>query len=127
MNEEALLGESAGQTIDTLFQALGFALVCVLLVGVGAVLVIRRLTQGTWRRPSRAQRILKIVDSVPLGGRRSLTVAKVHDHLLVLGVGPDTVQLLVEITEENAGDAETPRFLRELRRETLLAAQEVEA
>ncbi|MEQ8762908.1 MAG: flagellar biosynthetic protein FliO [Planctomycetota bacterium] len=126
MIQEPLLSDNAESTINTLFQALGFALLCVLCVGVGAVLIIRRLTQGSFLRGPRNQRLLKIVDSVPLGGRRALTVARIHNSLLVLGVGPDNIQLLVEITEE---DRETPAvhdFARELRREKLMAAHEIE-
>lgn len=55
----------------------------------------------SWSRDSRAKkRSVGVIDSIPLGGKRCVTVTRVYDRILVLGVGEDSITLLTEINEE---------------------------
>lgn len=69
----------------------------VLILGVGWLL--RRFVAGSIRQKA-AQRSLQVVDVLPLGGRRQLTVVRCYDRVFALGVGEKEVSLLAELEVE---------------------------
>jgi flagellar biosynthetic protein FliO len=77
--------------------------------------------QGIRTNPSDA---LRVISYTPMGGNRSLQVVRVGDRYLLLGVGSDSVRLLVEIEDPEVkkqltieeGSAAPPKsFLESLR------------
>lgn len=82
---------------------------------------LRRLLATTIRERA-SKRSLSVVDVLPLGGRRQLTVVRCYDRTFVLGMGDKDVSLVAELdpvtAEESAKitpgvnnpDAETRRF-----------------
>lgn len=60
-----------------------------------------------WSRSSvNKKRSVGVIDTISLGGKRFVTVTRVYDRILVLGVGEDTITLLTELKDgEEAGTA----------------------
>lgn len=75
--------------------------VCVALVALilGVGWLLRRFVAGSIRTKA-AQRSLQVVDVLPLGGRRQLTVVRCYDRVFALGVGEKEVSLLAELEVE---------------------------
>lgn len=81
-----------------------------------------RRVLATSVRQRAARRSLRVVDVLPLGGRRQLTVVRCYDRTFLLGLGEKDVSLVAEIdpvTVEDGkpepagvapGDPETRRF-----------------
>ncbi len=88
------VGAAAPQTLD-LVRYLGFS--ALVIAGVVALaLFLPRLAKGAWRTRA-ARRSLKVVDLLPLGGRKKLTVVQVYDRTFVLGLGDKEICLVAEL------------------------------
>lgn len=69
--------------------------VLILLIG-GLALLFRRLVLGGLRGRA-AQRDLKILDVLPLGGKRQLAVVRLYDRTFALGLGEKSVDVVAEL------------------------------
>ena len=59
-----------------------------------------------WQKISSGKRrSVGVIDTIPLGGKRFVTVTRVYDRILVLGVGDETVTLLTELNDEEMSPA----------------------
>jgi flagellar biogenesis protein FliO len=56
----------------------------------------RRLVAGAWRQRA-ARRSLAVVDVLPLGGKRRLSVVRCYDRTFLLGLGEREVTLIAEL------------------------------
>lgn len=75
-----------------------YLIVCssiLLLTGLGAYLAKRYLAGALKQRA--AKRTLRIVDVLPMGGRRQVAVVRIYDRTFVLGVGEKEVSLITEL------------------------------
>lgn len=54
-----------------------------------------------WQRPTRRQRRLKLVETLPLGERRFVAVVNVDGRDFLVGAAPQSVALLTELINEN--------------------------
>ncbi len=110
------------------------SLILVLLLLAGSALVAKRFLKKTRFAPS-GEKVLSVVDAVPLGPKRQVYVLQVYERKLVVAATEQNVSLLTEFTEEEvsrlvaevknpvaAGSAQTP-----LRGADLAALMEVEA
>ena len=86
-----------------------YLLICSGLIVAIAVLGwgFRRFLGGTLATRA-ARRSLRIVDSLPMGGRRRLAVVRCYDRTFLLGVGDREVNLVAELDAEDASDAIVP-------------------
>lgn len=75
-----------------------YALVCLGLVAVILVLAwaFKRFLAGNMRLRA-AQRSMKVVDVLPLGGKRQLAVVKCYDRTFLIGMGEREVNLVTEL------------------------------
>jgi len=98
------LGGTTGPDLTRYFVA------CGLILGTTAVLAygFRRLIADTLQKKA-ARRSMRIVDVLPLGGKRRLTVVHCYDRTFLLGLGDKDVSLVAEldrvIGEEQPGAA----------------------
>ena len=78
-----------------------YALVCALLVGgiVALGVGMRRLLSGSLRARA-AKRSLRVLDVLPLGGRKRLAVVTCYDRTFVLGLGDREIALVAELDHE---------------------------
>ena len=86
------LGGSTGPDLTRYF------VVCVLILGTTAALAygFRRLIAETLRKKA-GQRSMRIVDVLPLGGKRRLTVVRCYDRTFLLGIGEKEIGLVAEL------------------------------
>lgn len=63
---------------------------------VGVAWALRRILAGSLRGRA-ARRALAVVDVLPLGGRRQLTVVRCYDRTFALGLGDREVSLIAEL------------------------------
>ncbi|MHC4944483.1 MAG: flagellar biosynthetic protein FliO [Planctomycetota bacterium] len=80
------------------FTQVIIALVVVLVMIFVAFWLLRRFSFGGAAKGRRGR--LKIVESLPLGGKRMIQVVRVHDRNLVVGVTGERIDLLTELSEE---------------------------
>ena len=93
--------------------------VCVVLIlGTGLIAYLfRRFLSGSMRGRAEA-RSLRIIDVLPLGGKKKLSIVRCYDRTLVLGVGEKEVSLVAELdrvvgeTEVIPAAAKEPDFER---------------
>ena len=97
---EVRLG-AAGPDLARYFVVVGALLVLILLVGLG----LRRLVAGSLRTRA-TRRSLAVIDVLPLGGRRQLTVVRCYDRTFALGLGEREVSLVAELDPAHASDGE---------------------
>jgi flagellar biogenesis protein FliO len=71
----------------------------VVLLGVAGVFIGRVFLKRT-RMGSRGEKVLQIVDALPLGPKKQIYVIQVEGRRLVVGAGPDSINLLSEFNEE---------------------------
>jgi len=78
-----------------------YALVCFALVGLILVLgwLTKRFLAGNLRARA-GQRSMKVVDVLPLGGKRQLAVVRCYDRTFVLGMGERDISLVTELDAE---------------------------
>lgn len=107
--EGALKGASGldatfqGSTVPTLpgLDMTQYALVCFGLVALILVLgwLTKRFLAGNLRARA-SQRSMKVVDVLPLGGKRQLAVVRCYDRTFVLGMGERDISLVTELDAE---------------------------
>lgn len=51
------------------------------------------------------KRAVGVVDTIPLGGKKFVSVTRIYDRVLVLGVGEDSISLLTELTDDEVNSA----------------------
>ncbi|MEZ6196390.1 MAG: flagellar biosynthetic protein FliO [Planctomycetota bacterium] len=90
--------QAGGASLPRLFGGL----LVVLVLGVVAVVGGRVFLKRTRLAPS-SERVLKIVDALPLGPRKQIYVVEVQGRRLVLGAGPETITLLSEFEDRDLG------------------------
>ena len=66
------------------------------LAAVGLAWGFRKVVAGAWRARA-AKRSLHVVDVLPLGGKRQLTVVRCYDRTFALGLGEREVSLIAEL------------------------------
>lgn len=82
------------------------ALVFLLICGLLYLTYFGMKKYSSWSRNSvNKKRSVGVLDTIPLGGKRYVTVTRVYDRILVLGVGEDNITLLTELKE---GEEATP-------------------
>jgi len=104
--QNALLGlvelgsEPTGETASTMpgIDMTRYALVCFGLVAVILVLAwaFKRFLAGNMTLRA-AQRAMKVVDVLPLGGKRQLAVVRCYDRSFLIGMGEREVSLVTEL------------------------------
>ena len=78
--------------------------VAVLLATIlGVAWAMRKLLAGAWRARA-TKRSLRVVDVLPLGGRRQLAVVRCYDRTFALGLGDKEVALVAELDPEFVED-----------------------
>jgi len=65
----------------------------------GLAWAFKRLVAGSLRARA-ARRSLQVIDVLPLGGKRQLSVVRCYDRTLVLGLGEREVRLVCELDAE---------------------------
>jgi flagellar biosynthetic protein FliO len=72
--------------------------VCALLIlaTAGIAWAFRRAIGKAWKTRA-AQRSLQVLDVLPLGGKRKLSVVRCYDRTFVLGVGDKEISLVAEL------------------------------
>ena len=80
-----------------------YALVCfALLLGIlGVAYLFKRFLADSLRRKA-AQRSLRVVDVLPLGGKQKLVVVRCYDRSFLLGLGEKEVNSIAELDAEEA-------------------------
>lgn len=64
---------------------------------------------SSWNRSAaNKRRSVGVIDTLSLGGKKFVTVTRIYDRILVLGVGEQTITLLTELTEEGLTPAVVP-------------------
>jgi flagellar biogenesis protein FliO len=86
---------------DADLARVGAALLGVASFGAGALWLVRRVKGRPFAR--RPRKSLEILDTMQLGGQRSLAVARVYDRVYILGLAKESVSLIRELHEEEAG------------------------
>ena len=83
-----------------------YLLICAGMVSAVALLgfVLQRAVSGTLAGRA-AKRSLRVVDVLPLGGKKRLAVVRVYDRTFVLGLGDKSVNLVSELDGASAGEA----------------------
>jgi len=83
-----------------------YALVCfALLLGIlGVAYLFKRFLADSLRRKA-AQRSLRVVDVLPLGGKQKLVVVSCYDRSFLLGLGEKEVSSIAELDVEGAAPA----------------------
>ncbi len=122
-----------GVQVGDAWKSMG-SLILVLLAVAGSALVAKRFLKKTRFAPS-GEKVLSVLDAVPLGPKRQVYVLQVYERKLVVAATEQNVSLLTEFTEEEisklvaevknpvaAGSPQTP-----LRGAELAALMEVEA
>ena len=89
-----LLDVGDGSSADlTLLIGTVAALIAIILVVAWA---LRKVLTGAWRVRG-ARRSLRVIDVLPLGGRRQLAVVRCYDRTFLLGMGDKEVRLVSEL------------------------------
>jgi flagellar protein FliO/FliZ len=88
------------------FTQVVIALFVVLLMIFAAAWLLRRLSFRNGRKLGRGG--LKVLESLPLGGKRMIQVVRVHDRNLVVGVTGERIDLLTELSEEEVEAESAP-------------------
>lgn len=82
------------------------ALVFLLICGLLYLTYFGLKKYKNWSRSAvNKKRSVGVIDTIPLGGKRFVTVTRVYDRILVLGVGEDSITLLTELKEGEEGSA----------------------
>ena len=63
---------------------------------LGVAWAMRKVVAGAWRARA-SKRALRVVDVLPLGGRRQLAVVRCYDRTFALGLGDKEVALVAEL------------------------------
>lgn len=85
----------------------------VLILGTGIVAYLfRRFLAGTMRARA-AARSLRVIDVLPLGGKKKLSVVRCYDRTLVLGIGEKEVALVAEMDRVVGEREELPAAAKE--------------
>lgn len=85
----------AGPDLGWMATVVAIVLVCI----VGAAFGVRKVVGGAWRVRA-ARRALRVVDVLPLGGRRQVVVVRCYDRTFALGLGEKEVSLVAELDTE---------------------------
>lgn len=94
-----------------------------LLATVGIAWAFRRAIGKAWKTRA-AQRSLQVLDVLPLGGRRKLSVVRCYDRTFVLALGDKEISLVAELdpvigeraaAAQPAADADFARFIETAR------------
>ena len=88
----SLLGAGTGPDLTRYLTAVAALLVAVAALAWG----FRRLIAGSVRARA-AQRSLQVIDVLPLGGKRQLSVVRCYDRTFALGLGERDVSLIAEL------------------------------
>ena len=88
--EEPLRG--GGPDLTRYFTVVGVLIVAVLGLGWG----FRRLLAGALKTRA-TKRSLQVVDVLPLGGKRQVTIVRCYDRTFALGMGEKDVSLIAEL------------------------------
>ena len=89
----------------SLFKVGGATLLVLVLAG-GAVFLLSRIQPS--RGPAGKKRALALVETLPLGRRKRLVLARASDRLLLLGETEKGISLLLELGEEDVPGEERP-------------------
>lgn len=82
------------------------AVVALLVVAIGGVAwAFRRLMAGSLRLRA-ARRSLQVIDVLPLGGKRQLSIVRCYDRTFALGLGEKDVSLVAELDPVTTGEGE---------------------
>ena len=92
LEESARLGGTAGPDLTRYFAVCGTLLAVIGLLGWG----FRRLVAGNLRVRAE-KRSLRVLDVLPLGGKRRLAVVRCYDRTFVLGLGDHEVTPITEL------------------------------
>jgi len=93
---------------DAALTRLGIAILAISGIGAASLWLVRKVKASALTGGKR-ERGLQVVEMLPLGGKRSLAVARVYDRVLVLGMTDASVSLLTELKDDEAGlEAELP-------------------
>ncbi len=95
---ERRLQAPRGVRMGDAWKSMG-SLVLVLLLLAGSALVAKRFLKKTRFAPS-GEKVLSVVDAVPLGPKRQVYVLQVYERKLVVAATEQNVSLLTEFTEE---------------------------
>ncbi|MEM8709402.1 MAG: flagellar biosynthetic protein FliO [Planctomycetota bacterium] len=95
LEDPAYLVQGSGPDLTWLMST---SAVLIVVIGVLALL-FRRVVVGSVRGRA-AQRDLKILDVLPLGGKRQLAVVRLYDRTFALGLGEKSVDLVAELDSE---------------------------
>lgn len=88
-------GAYAGPDLGWMATVVAILLVCILAAAYG----VKRVVGGAWRVGA-AKRSLRVLDVLPLGGRRQMVVVRCYDRTFALGLGEKEVALLAELDAE---------------------------
>lgn len=101
------------------------------LAAVLALIVIAAFGASRWLKKLRIRpggdRVLDVVDAVPLGPKRQIYVVSAYGRRLVIGASGDRLCLLSEIDEEETGESEPVPFDARLKRRLEVPAATLEA
>ncbi|MCP3914790.1 MAG: flagellar biosynthetic protein FliO [bacterium] len=104
-------GGTAGPDLSRYMIVVGILVAAIVAIAIA----LPRLVRGTTRARA-ARRHLAVIDVLPLGGKRQLSVVRCYDRTFALGVGEREVALIAEIdpahTEDEEGDEPDQEFLR---------------
>ena len=74
------------------------SLFIVIVLIIGFTWLLKRFSRFGGRGAAKGG--MKVMETLPLGGRRMIHVVRVHDRKLVLGVTGERIDLLTELTDE---------------------------
>ena len=97
------LGGTSGPDLTRYFVVCGGLLLLVAVLGFG----FRRLIGRTLTTRA-AQRSLKVIDVLPLGGKQKLAVVRCYDRTFLIGVGEKEVSPVAELDAAIGPERETP-------------------
>ena len=106
--KESLTGNLAKGTDIDLWPAF-LNMIFVLTIVVACILLLSWLMKKFVGRAGSfgGAGFMKVISTLPLGDRRLLTVVKVGGRYFLMGISPNSINNLAELTEEEVGQIET--------------------
>jgi len=96
--QDVLEAWSSSELQEPVLSKVILSLFIVLVLIFAFTWVLKRLSRFSGRNAAKGG--LKVVESLPLGGRRMIQVVRVHDKNLVIGVTGERIELLTELNDE---------------------------
>ena len=99
LNENAAPLVGQGPDLSWLLTVVAILLATIL----GVAWAMRKVVAGAWRARA-SKRALRVVDVLPLGGRRQLAIVRCYDRTFALGLGDKDVSLVAELDPDFVED-----------------------